>query len=145
MPGELRVAADPAHRPPRFNFEKFSGSNDRLTTRMKSVGEVMAIGPAVPESFQKALRGMETGTTGLNPKLVGPLSDEQLRDLQQELRMPGPDRLLYLADAMRLGIADEELSRRHQIEIDEYKRNIDGLRKIRDDLLAKLRAGEVLH
>jgi carbamoyl-phosphate synthase large subunit len=95
---------------PRFNFEKFSGSNDRLTTQMKSVGEVMAIGRTFQESFQKALRGMETGTTGLNQKLVGPLSDEQLRDLHQELRMPGPDRLLYLADAMRLGIADEELS-----------------------------------
>ena len=95
---------------PRFNFEKFSGSNDRLTTQMKSVGEVMAIGRTFQESFQKALRGMETGTTGLNQKLIGPLSDEQLRDLHHELRMPGPDRLLYLADGMRLGIADEELS-----------------------------------
>ena len=95
---------------PRFNFEKFSGSNDRLTTQMKSVGEVMAIGRTFQESLQKALRGMETGTTGLNPKLSGPLSDEQFRDLRHELTMPGPDRLLFLADAMRLGMADEELS-----------------------------------
>ncbi len=95
---------------PRFNFEKFNGSNDRLTTQMKSVGEVMAIGRTFQESFQKALRGMETGTTGLNPKVSGPLSDEQLHDLRQELRMPGPDRILFLADAMRLGMTDAELS-----------------------------------
>ncbi|MCZ6500094.1 MAG: carbamoyl-phosphate synthase large subunit, partial [Gammaproteobacteria bacterium] len=95
---------------PRFNFEKFSGCNDRLTTQMKSVGEVMAIGRTFQESFQKALRGMETGTTGLSPMLSGPLSDEQLRDLRRELSMPGPDRVLFLADAMRLGMDDQELS-----------------------------------
>ncbi|MCZ6716795.1 MAG: carbamoyl-phosphate synthase large subunit, partial [Gammaproteobacteria bacterium] len=95
---------------PRFNFEKFNGCNDRLTTQMKSVGEVMAIGRTFQESFQKALRGMENGTTGLNPKISGPLSDEQLHELRQELRVPGPDRVLFLADAMRLGMPDAELS-----------------------------------
>jgi carbamoyl-phosphate synthase large subunit len=95
---------------PRFNFEKFDGSNDRLTTQMKSVGEVMAIGRTFQESLQKAIRGMETGTDGLDPRITGPLSDEKLHDLHHELRMPGPDRLLYLADAIRIGMTDEELA-----------------------------------
>ncbi len=95
---------------PRFNFEKFNGSNDRLTTQMKSVGEVMAIGRTFQESLQKAIRGMETGTDGLDPRITGPLSDEQLHDLHHELRMPGPDRLLYLADAIRIGMTDEEIA-----------------------------------
>jgi carbamoyl-phosphate synthase large subunit len=95
---------------PRFNFEKFNGSNDRLTTQMKSVGEVMAIGRTFQESLQKAIRGMETGTDGLDPRITGPLSDEKLHDLHHELRMPGPDRLLYLADAIRIGMTDEELA-----------------------------------
>ncbi|MCZ6880308.1 MAG: carbamoyl-phosphate synthase large subunit, partial [Gammaproteobacteria bacterium] len=121
---------------PRFNFEKFSGCNDRLTTQMKSVGEVMAIGRTFQESFQKALRGMENGTTGLNPKLSGPLSDEQIRDLRQELRMPGPDRLLFLADAMRLGMADEELSALSGID-PWFIAQISDLVKAETDLLGK--------
>ena len=121
---------------PRFNFEKFSGCNDRLTTQMKSVGEVMAIGRTFQESFQKALRGMENGTTGLNPMLSGPLSDEQLRDLRQELRMPGPDRLLFLADAMRLGMADEELSALSGID-PWFIAQISDLVKAETDLLGK--------
>ncbi|MFB3064826.1 MAG: carbamoyl-phosphate synthase large subunit [Gammaproteobacteria bacterium] len=121
---------------PRFNFEKFSGCNDRLTTQMKSVGEVMAIGRTFQESFQKALRGMENGTTGLNPKLSGPLSDEQFRDLRQELRMPGPDRLLFLADAMRLGMADEELSALSGID-PWFIAQISDLVKAETDLLGK--------
>ena len=121
---------------PRFNFEKFTGCNDRLTTQMKSVGEVMAIGRTFQESFQKALRAMETGTTGLNPKLSGPLSDEQFRDLRQELRMPGPDRLLFLADAMRLGMADEELSALSGID-PWFVAQISDLVKAETDLLGK--------
>ena len=65
---------------PRFTFEKFPGSNTRLTTQMKSVGEVMAIGRTFQESLQKALRGLETGLDGLNPQLPMPLLDES-RDL----------------------------------------------------------------
>ncbi|MCZ6827065.1 MAG: carbamoyl-phosphate synthase large subunit, partial [Gammaproteobacteria bacterium] len=121
---------------PRFNFEKFSGCNDRLTTQMKSVGEVMAIGRTFQESFQKALRGMETGTTGLNPMLSGPLSDEQLRDLRQELSMPGPDRVLFLADAMRLGMDDEELSALSGID-PWFVAQISDLVKAETDLLGK--------
>jgi carbamoyl-phosphate synthase large subunit len=93
---------------PRFTFEKFPGANDRLTTQMKSVGEVMAIGRNFQESLQKALRGLETGVTGLN-ELCGPLVTDVDRDqLRQELRIPGPDRLLYVADALRHGYSYQD-------------------------------------
>ena len=88
---------------PRFTFEKFPGANDRLTTQMKSVGEVMAIGRNFQESFHKALRGLETGLDGLEPKLSLPLSEEASAKLSMELRSPGADRILYLADALRAG------------------------------------------
>ena len=86
---------------PRFTFEKFPGANDRLTTQMKSVGEVMAIGRNFQESLQKALRGLETGVNGLDER-IGPVVEEAERDqLRNELRLPGPERILYVADALR--------------------------------------------
>ncbi len=86
---------------PRFTFEKFPGANERLTTQMKSVGEVMAIGRNFQESLQKALRGLETGVHGLDER-VGPLIDDEERDhLRNELRLPGAERILYVADAFR--------------------------------------------
>jgi carbamoyl-phosphate synthase large subunit len=88
---------------PRFTFEKFPAANDRLTTQMKSVGEVMAIGRTFQESLQKALRGLETGLDGLTPQLSMPLSDESADRLAHELRAPGANRLLYVADAFRAG------------------------------------------
>jgi carbamoyl-phosphate synthase large subunit len=88
---------------PRFTFEKFPAANDRLTTQMKSVGEVMAIGRTFQESLQKALRGLETGLDGLVPQLSLPLSDEDTDRLAHELRAPGANRLLYVADALRAG------------------------------------------
>ncbi|HEX4648325.1 MAG TPA: carbamoyl-phosphate synthase large subunit, partial [Steroidobacteraceae bacterium] len=88
---------------PRFTFEKFPAANDRLTTQMKSVGEVMAIGRTFQESLQKALRGLETGLDGLTPQLAMPLSDENADRLAHELRAPGANRLLYVADAFRAG------------------------------------------
>jgi carbamoyl-phosphate synthase large subunit len=88
---------------PRFTFEKFPAANDRLTTQMKSVGEVMAIGRTFQESLQKALRGLETGLDGLSPLLALPLTDESKDKLAYELRAPGADRLLYVADAFRAG------------------------------------------
>jgi carbamoyl-phosphate synthase large subunit len=95
---------------PRFTFEKFPGANDRLTTQMKSVGEVMAIGRNFQESLQKALRGLETGITGLN-EVVGPIATDVERDsLRHELRMPGPERLLFMADAMRHGYSWSDVS-----------------------------------
>ncbi|WP_022949934.1 carbamoyl-phosphate synthase large subunit [Methylohalobius crimeensis] len=88
---------------PRFTFEKFPDADDRLTTQMKSVGEVMAIGRTFQESMQKALRGLEIGVDGLTEKLD--LDAEDTRDrLVRELRSPGPERLWYVADAFRFGM-----------------------------------------
>ena len=88
---------------PRFTFEKFPGSNTRLTTQMKSVGEAMAIGRTFQESVQKALRSLETGFDGFDEQLRQPLSEEAATQLAYELRWPGPTRLLYVADALRAG------------------------------------------
>jgi carbamoyl-phosphate synthase large subunit len=94
---------------PRFTFEKFPMANNRLTTQMKSVGEVMAIGRTFQESLHKALRGLETGLDGLDPILTVPLSEEAATLLEFELRAPGADRLLYVADAMRAGWTVERI------------------------------------
>ncbi|MGL5768834.1 MAG: carbamoyl-phosphate synthase large subunit, partial [Plesiomonas shigelloides] len=89
---------------PRFNFEKFAGANDRLTTQMKSVGEVMAIGRNQQESLQKALRGLEVGATGFDPKVN--LDDaDALTRIRYELKEAGSDRIWYLADAFRAGLS----------------------------------------
>ena len=86
---------------PRFTFEKFPGANDRLTTQMKSVGEVMAMGRTFQESLQKALRGLEIGITGLNEMGDSANTDAGRDRMRHELRMPGADRLRYVADALR--------------------------------------------
>jgi carbamoyl-phosphate synthase large subunit len=101
---------------PRFTFEKFRGANDRLTTQMKSVGEVMAIGRTFQESLQKALRGLETGIDGLTPVVALPLDDEAMNALLEELRMPGPDRLRYVADGFRAGLTLDEAHRASRID-----------------------------
>ncbi|HUX72349.1 MAG TPA: carbamoyl-phosphate synthase large subunit [Steroidobacteraceae bacterium] len=88
---------------PRFTFEKFPGANSRLTTQMKSVGEAMAIGRTFQESMQKALRSLETGCDGFDEQLTLPLDDEAAAQLAYELRWPGPNRILYVADAFRAG------------------------------------------
>ena len=92
---------------PRFTFEKFPAANSRLTTQMKSVGEAMAIGRCFQESLQKALRSLETGLDGLTEIMVlkpnKKLGDEDIERLTYELRAPGPNRLLYVADAFRAG------------------------------------------
>jgi carbamoyl-phosphate synthase large subunit len=94
---------------PRFTFEKFPAANSRLTTQMKSVGEVMAIGRTFQESLQKALRGLETGLDGLNEQFKGELSEEDRDKLAYELRAPGPSRLLFVADAFRAGWSRERI------------------------------------
>ena len=88
---------------PRFAFEKFPQANSRLTTQMKSVGEVMAIGRTFQESFQKALRGLETGADGLDEKTT------DLDVLETELGDPGPERIWFVADAFRCGISFEQI------------------------------------
>ena len=96
---------------PRFTFEKFPGANDRLTTQMKSVGEVMSIGRNFQESLQKALRGLETGIDGLK-EVCGPITTDIERDaLRHELRIPGAERLLYVADALRHGYTFDEVAK----------------------------------
>lgn len=90
---------------PRFTFEKFPQAQARLTTQMKSVGEVMAIGRSFQESIQKALRGLETGKDGFDEIMpLSQLEEKNIKDiLRQELRSPGPERLWYVADAFRAG------------------------------------------
>ena len=93
---------------PRFTFEKFPQANDRLTTQMKSVGEVMAIGRTLQESMQKALRGLEVGATGFDP-ILDMSAEDHLDKLKGELQNPGADRIWYIGDAFRLGMSVEEL------------------------------------
>jgi carbamoyl-phosphate synthase large subunit len=88
---------------PRFAFEKFPRANSRLTTQMKSVGEVMAIGRTFQESLQKALRGLEVGSDGLDEKTI------DRETIETELGDPGPDRIWYIADAMRAGMSQAEI------------------------------------
>jgi len=94
---------------PRFAFEKFPQAEARLTTQMKSVGEVMAIGRTFQESLQKALRGLETGKVGLDPTGLDLADPEAMAVLRRELKDPGPDRLFHVADAFRAGMGVEEV------------------------------------
>ncbi len=93
---------------PRFTFEKFPQADDRLNTQMKSVGEVMAIGRTFQESLQKALRGLETGITGLN-EIVDTDSENVIETIEKEMRVPKGDRLRYVADAFRHGLGIEQV------------------------------------
>ncbi|MDO5055050.1 MAG: carbamoyl-phosphate synthase large subunit [Pasteurella oralis] len=97
---------------PRFAFEKFPQADDRLTTQMKSVGEVMAMGRTFQESLQKALRGLETGICGFN------LMSEEPEKIRQELGNPGPIRILYVADAFGAGFSLDEVQ--HYSKIDPW-------------------------
>ena len=92
---------------PRFNFEKFPQAEPVLTTQMKSVGEVMAIGRTFQESFQKAIRGLEISKEGLN-EIYDP-SNQDLSTLKKELSVPSPDRIWFLADAIRNGLSIQEI------------------------------------
>src|SRR5687767_5808622 len=95
---------------PRFAFEKFPQANDRLTTQMKSVGEVMAIGRTFQESFQKALRGLEVGVDGLNQRT------RDRETLEKELGEPGPERIWYVGDAFENGFTLDEVYRLTRID-----------------------------
>ncbi|NRP09153.1 MULTISPECIES: carbamoyl-phosphate synthase large subunit [unclassified Marinobacterium] len=93
---------------PRFTFEKFPQANDRLTTQMKSVGEVMAIGRTQQESLQKALRGLEVGSEGFDP--IVDITAEDARDkIVYELTTPGSERIWYIGDAFRMGMSVDEI------------------------------------
>lgn len=97
---------------PRFAFEKFPKADNRLTTQMKSVGEVMAMGRTFQESLQKALRGLETGICGFN------LKTEDMEKLRTEISNPGPERILYVADAFGIGWSLEDVY--HYSKIDPW-------------------------
>src|SRR6185436_19314482 len=102
---------------PRFAFEKFPGSKPVLTTSMKSVGEAMAIGRTFPESLQKALRSMETGLTGLDDIAIEGLGQgDDKNAIRAALGSPTPDRLLKVAQAMRLGMSDELIHAAYKID-----------------------------
>src|SRR5213593_476490 len=107
---------------PRFAFEKFPQANDRLTTQMKSVGEVMAIGRTFQESFQKALRGLEIGVDGLNQRT------RDRETLEKELGEPGPERIWYVGDAFENGFTLEEVHRLTRIDpwfLDQIKEIVE--------------------
>lgn len=93
---------------PRFTFEKFPAADSRLTTQMKSVGEVMAIGRTFQESVQKALRGLEVGRNGFDP-LLDEKADDAEDTLIAELKTPRADRIWYVADAFRFGMTVDEV------------------------------------
>ncbi|UNF49082.1 carbamoyl-phosphate synthase large subunit [Bartonella krasnovii] len=98
---------------PRFAFEKFPGASPVLTTAMKSVGEVMAIGRTFQESLQKALRGLETGLTGLDEIIIPEHAEgDEKSSIRSAIAIPSPDRLRYIAEAMRAGLPLNEI---HQI------------------------------
>ena len=125
---------------PRFAFEKFPQADARLTTQMKSVGEVMAIGRTFQESMQKALRGLETGKAGLDP--IVDLDAEGARALiVSEIRQPSAERLWYVADAFRAGISLEEvfehtkIDRWFLVQIEDLVREEGQVREERMDAL----------
>jgi carbamoyl-phosphate synthase large subunit len=133
---------------PRFNFEKFKGSEPLLTSAMKSVGEAMAIGRCFAESLQKALRSMETGLDGLNETVIG----DDIDSIRASLAKVVPERLLNIAQAMRQGTELEEIQRITKFDpwfLEQLKNIIDaennikekGLPKDKEDLLVLKQMG----
>lgn len=126
---------------PRFAFEKFPKADKRLTTQMKSVGEVMAIGRTFQEALQKALRGLETGKDGLNE-----ISTDRAT-IHHEISEPGPDRLWYLADAFRLGYTVKEAHRATKIDpwfLVQVKELVDIENRLKEYSLPELSKEEML-
>ena len=122
---------------PRFAFEKFPQADDRLTTQMKSVGEVMAMGRTLQESLQKALRGLEVGADGLDPKTTD--RDE----IEAELMSPGPERIWYVGDAFRVGMSLDEVHAVSKIDpwfLDQIKGLIEMETELAGHTLADLDA-----
>ena len=120
---------------PRFAFEKFPQANDRLTTQMKSVGEVMAIGRTFQESFQKALRGLEIGVDGLNQRT------RDRETLEKELGEPGPERIWYVGDAFENGFTLEEVYRLTKIDpwfLDQILQIVELEMKLDDQKLSEI-------
>ncbi|WMT85970.1 carbamoyl-phosphate synthase large subunit [Pelagibacterium sp. 26DY04] len=121
---------------PRFAFEKFPGADNRLTTSMKSVGEAMAIGRTFPESLQKALRSLETGLTGLNEIGIPGLGEgDDKNAVKAALGTPTPDRLLWVAEAMRLGYDHQMIHEACRIDpwfLEQLQSIVDTEAKVRE-------------
>ena len=136
---------------PRFAFEKFKEADKRLTTQMKSVGEVMAIGRNFQESFQKALRGLEIGIDGLtSPQMVHQNKQEYTDSIKNELRNTNPERILYIAEAFRADITINEihefckidlwfLSQIEDLIINEVKLGKESIESISKDFMLSLK------
>jgi carbamoyl-phosphate synthase large subunit len=125
---------------PRFAFEKFPQADDRLTTQMKSVGEVMAIGRTFQESFQKALRGLEVGVDGLNQKTT------DRETLEKELGEPGPERIWYVGDAFENGFTLKEVHQLTRIDpwfLAQIKQIVDMEMVLDDRSLESISADEL--
>ncbi len=121
---------------PRFNFEKFKGSNKNLTTAMKSVGEVMAIGRNMEESLQKALRSMEEGLNGFNEMKIGDGETPHPDQLRAAISVPTPRRLLYVAQAMRHGMSIDDIHSACKIDkwfLERIKNIINTEERIREN------------
>jgi len=130
---------------PRFTFEKFPQADDRLTTQMKAVGEAMAIGRSFQESFQKALRSMETGMDGLDERIDLGAADatEQLRT---KLANPSPDQVLYVADAFRAGFSIQDIFDLTAIDpwfLAQIQELVDVEQGLRDRILGDIDAEEM--
>ncbi|HUD53002.1 carbamoyl-phosphate synthase large subunit, partial [Parvibaculum sp.] len=130
---------------PRFAFEKFPGSEPLLGTAMKSVGEAMAIGRTFEESLQKALRSMETGLTGLNEvKFAGMGEGDDKNAIRAALGRPTPDRLLVIAQALRLGVSHEQVHQACAYDpwfIERLQAIIDAEEKVRTEGLPTTKQG----
>jgi len=124
---------------PRFAFEKFPRADPRLTTQMKSVGEVMAIGRTFQESLQKALRGLDTDRAGLD-EIVDPAHPEVHQILCREVRQPGAERILYVADAFRVGMPTQKIQTISGID-PWFLAQIEELVRIEEDVKSKGAAG----
>ena len=125
---------------PRFAFEKFKEADSHLTTQMKSVGEVMAIGRTFQESFQKALRGLEVGVDGLNQKTT------DRHEIEEELGEPGPERIWYVGDAFENGFSLDEVRRLTNIDpwfLAQIKDIVDEEMRLDDVALGEIDAAEM--
>ncbi|HSC22851.1 MAG TPA: carbamoyl-phosphate synthase large subunit [Casimicrobiaceae bacterium] len=141
MPASFEPAIDyVVTKVPRFAFEKFRQADDRLTTQMKSVGEVMAIGRTFKESLQKALRGLEVGVDGFNLKTVDPDT------IADELAYPRGERIWYVADAFGIGMSLEELHAHTKIDawfLAQIKEIVDTELEVEKRTLESIGAGDL--
>jgi carbamoyl-phosphate synthase large subunit len=129
---------------PRFAFEKFPQADNHLTTQMKSVGEVMAIGRTFQESFHKALRGLEVGVDGLDERTSCQMADRD--EIVEELGEPGPDRIWYVGDAFRIGMTVGEVFEEPAIDpwfLTQIEELVRVEERLKGRLLASLTAEEL--